>query len=118
MARPLVGSGALITSVIAHALLLGAGALLLSRSLGERDKAALVRPTTAREVEVELPTFDSAASDQARESEPNPLDSALAAVGGGPLERHPDTELAGRGGSKTAAEAATNLDSHIDPITL
>lgn len=118
MARPLVGSGAFVTSVIVHALLLATGALLLSHSLRERERVALVQPKTAAEVEVELPTFDSSASDQQRENDLPTPEPAAASVAGGPLERHPDMERAGRGGSRTAPELATNLDSHIDPISL
>jgi TonB family protein len=69
-------------------------------------------------LEVELPSFDPSASDQERESETPAEEAESALPGGGPLTRHADTDHAGRGGSKTAAEAATNLDSHIDPITL
>src|SRR6188768_1607930 len=118
MARPLVGSGALVTSLVAHALLLTCGALLISHSLRTRAGAGPPPINLGGEFEVELPSFDPSASDQDRESEtPLPeLEPVLA--GGGPLTRHPDTEFGGRGGSKTAAEAATNLDSHVDPISL
>jgi len=118
MARPFVGSGALATSLIAHALLLACGALLISQSLRTRSGAQLAHVTPAGEIEVELPSFDPAATDQERESETPPEEIEPALPGGGPLTRHPDTEQAGRGGSKTAAQAATNLDSHIDPISL
>jgi TonB family protein len=118
MARPLVGSGALATSLIAHAVLLACGALLISQSLRSRAPAQPAPITPAVEVEVELPSFDPAATDQERESEAPPEELEQALLGGGPLTRHPDTERAGRGGSKTAAQAATNLDSHIDPISL
>ena len=118
MARPLVGSGAFVTSVAAHALLLACGALLLSHSLRGRDRPHAPQVVLAREVEVELPSIDPSSSDQERESETPPIQVAAALPGGGPLERHPDTERAGRGGSRTAAQAATNLDSHIDPISL
>jgi TonB family protein len=116
MARPLVGSGAFVTSVVAHGLLLSLGAVLLSHSL--RDHAALtarVAPSV-REVELELPSFDPAASERSGESEVAP--APVPPAGGGPRERHPDTERAGRGGSRTAPQAATNLESHIDPISL
>ena len=118
MARPLVGSGAFATSLVAHALLLTCGALIISHSLRTRANASPTRTTPAVEVEVELPSFDPSASDQERESEDPAEEPEYAAPGGGPLTRHPDTERAGRGGSKTAAQAATNLDSHIDPISL
>ena len=118
MARPLVGSGALATSLIAHALLLTCGALIISHSLRNRAHAPAPPVTPAGEVEVELPSFDPSASDQERESEAPPEELEPTLPGGGPLTRHPDTERAGRGGSKTAAQAATNLDSHIDPISL
>ena len=118
MARPLVGSGALATSVAAHALLLGVGALLLSHTLRDRTHAPPPRAIVVGEVEVELPSFDPSASDQERESDVAPERREPAPSGGGPLERHPDTAQAGRGGSRTAAQAATNLDSHIDPISL
>src|SRR5450432_3565166 len=114
-----VGSGALVASVAAHALLLGCGALLLSHTL--RDQAcerAQALASAPREVAVELPTFDPFASDSDQESQTLPSELSPTASGGGPLERHPDTEHAGRGGSPRAPEAATNLDSHIDPISL
>ncbi|HEY0468255.1 MAG TPA: hypothetical protein VGC79_28855, partial [Polyangiaceae bacterium] len=118
MARPLVGSGAFATSLVAHGLLLTCGALLISHSFRARSSAQPVRVTPTVEVEVELPSFDPSASDQERESEEPVPEPESAEPGGGPLTRHPDTERAGRGGSKTAPEAATNLDSHIDPISL
>ena len=114
-----VGSGALVTSVIAHAVLLGAGALLLSHSLRDRAlERARAANSAPREVEVELPQFDPFASESEHESEQAPTSFTPTPSGGGPLQRHPDTELAGRGGSARAPEAATNLDSHIDPISL
>ncbi|HTA93749.1 MAG TPA: TonB family protein [Polyangiaceae bacterium] len=119
MARRFVGSGAFATSVVAHALLLACGALLLSHSLSERARSrAKAPPPAASEVEVELPTFSPVASEPERDSPVPEAKEALPAAGGGPLERHPDTERAGRGGSRTATEAATNLASSIDPITL
>src|ERR1700712_2622636 len=91
-----VGSGAFVTSVAAHALLLGCGALLLSHSLRDRSReraqAALAAP---REVEVELPSFDPSAADSEHETETAPLEATPTEPGGGPLERHPDTERAG-----------------------
>ena len=114
-----VGSGAFATSVAAHALLLGCGALLLSHSLRDREREhAQALAVASRSIEVELPSFDPSASDSERESETAPPEPAPTLAGGGPLERHPDTERAGRGGSPRAPEAATNLDSHIDPISL
>src|SRR6478609_3632050 len=118
MARPLVGSGAFATSLVAHGLLLTCGALLISHSLRSRPHPPAPPITHQGEVEVELPNFDPSASDQERESETPPEEAEAALPGGGPLTRHADTDRAGRGGSKTAPEAATNLDSHIDPISL
>src|SRR6478735_5565348 len=118
MARPLVGSGAFATSLVAHGLLLTCGALLISHSLRSRPHPPAPPITHQGEVEVELPNFDPSASDQERESETPPEEAEAALPGGGPLTRHADTDRAGRGGSKTAPEAATNLDSHVDPISL
>jgi TonB family protein len=120
MARRLVGSGALVTSVVAHALLLACGALVLSHSLSDRARAHAKAPppVAPSEVEVELPSFSPTASEPERDSPVAPASETLPAAGGGPLERHPDTERAGRGGSRTSTEAATNLASSIDPITL
>lgn len=108
-----------MTSFVAHGLLLTFGALLISHSLRTRS-APPPEPIIpwGGEFEVELPRFDPSASDQERESEVPPEELEPTLPGGGPLTRHPDTEQPGRGGSKTAPEAATNLDSHIDPITL
>jgi len=118
-AKVSVGSGAFVTSVAAHALLLGCGALLLSHSLRDRTRErAPAAHSSARELEVELPSFDPSATDTQHESDQPPADEAAAHSGGGPLERHPDTERAGHGGSARALQAATNLDSHIDPISL
>lgn len=121
MARRLVGSGAFATSVVAHALLLGCGALLLSHSLSEHARNRAKSPAAAApvEVEVELPSFSSSSSRPERDEPvvPEAVETPPSA-GGGPLERHPDTERAGRGGSRASAEAATNLASNIDPITL
>src|SRR3954469_11383473 len=114
-----VGSGALVTSVAVHALLLAAGALLISHSLREHGQEHVpTLPGLGRVVEVELPSFDPRALDSVRESDAPPTELSPAPTGGGPLERHPDTEHPGHGGSARAPQAATNLDSHIDPITL
>src|SRR5450755_716230 len=118
MVRRWVGSGAFATSVAAHLLVLSCGALLLSHSLRDRAREREVaRLKAPAEVEVELPRFDPSASDSERdehaESQPEPPPA-----GGGPVQRHPDTEQAGRGGSRTAPLRATNLASHIDPINL
>lgn len=118
MARPLIGSGAFATSLVAHALLLTCGALVISHSLRSRPAAQLPLITPKGEVEVELPNFDPAATDQERESDAPPDEREPARSGGGPSTRHPDTDHAGRGGSKTAYQPATNLDSHVDPISL
>jgi TonB family protein len=119
MARRLVGSGAFATSVVAHALLLGSGALLLSHSLRDRvHSRAKAPPAITSEVEVELPSFSPSASEPERDSPAREAKEIEPSAGGGPLERHPDTEHAGRGGSRTASDAATNLASSIDPITL
>lgn len=108
-----------MTSVAAHALLLGAGALLISHTLRDRARErAQAFGSVPRELEVELPSFDPTASDSERESDVPATELTPTPPGGGPLERHPDTEHAGRGGSPRAPEAATNLDSHIDPISL
>ena len=107
-----------MTSLVAHALLLTCGALLISHSLRTRPNVQSLPAIPAGEVEVELPSFDPSATDQERENEAPPEELEPALPGGGPLTRHPDTEQPGRGGSKTAAQAATNLDSHIDPISL
>ena len=110
-----------MTSVVAHALLLACGALVLSHSLaerlGNRTKAPPAAPES--EVEVELPNFSSSPSEPERDLPNAPARTESPPLaGGGPLERHPDTERGGRGGSPTAHEAATNLASSIDPITL
>jgi len=107
-----------VTSFVAHGLLLTCGALLISHSLRTHSALPPARIDPGGEFEVELPSFDPTASDHERESEAPPEELEPTRPGGGPLTRHPDTEQAGRGGSKTAPEAATNLDSHIDPITL
>jgi len=120
MARRLVGSGAFATSVVAHALLLAAGAFLLSRSLAQpaAPRAKVLAPA-ANEVEVELPSFGLSLAPPERDSpRPPSAEPTPPSQGGGPLERHPDTERAGRGGSRTSEQAATNLASSIDPITL
>ncbi len=92
---------------------------MLSHSLRDRRRErAQAVASAAREVEVELPTFDPFASDSEHETETAPEELTPSEPGGGPLERHPDTERAGHGGSARAPEAATNLDSHIDPISL
>ncbi len=120
MARRLVGSGAFATSIVAHALLLGAGAFLLSRSFAHAPSALVQLPApVASEVEVELPAFGFSQALPERDSPTPPTaEPAVPNQGGGPLERHPDTERAGRGGSRTSEQAATNLASNIDPITL
>ena len=120
MARRWVGSGALLASFAGHALLLSLGALILSHSFRDHGRAREVAPRAkpAAELEVELPHFDPNASDSERESKPQEETTALPPAGGGPLVRHPDTEQAGRGGSRTTLLTATNFASHIDPINL
>jgi len=119
MARRLIGSGAFATSFVVHALGLGLGAFLLSSSLRERARAAAKIPSPPIAVELDLPTFqDGSSSDAVTESaHPEATDQPVSA-GGGPLERHPDTAHAGHGGSVAAHDAATNLASSIDPLTL
>src|SRR5262245_25277124 len=114
MARRLVGSGAFATSLVVHALLLGAGALVLTHSLGqharERTKVALAAPIGEVEIDVAPPTIGASESSPRRDSAAPPTaTSTPPPPGGGPPERHPDTERAGRGGSRTAEQAATNL---------
>ena len=119
MARRWVGSGALLASFAGHALLLCAGALILSHSLRDhartREAAARAKPAA---LEVELPLFDPTASDNEHESKPQEEHAELPPAGGGPLVRHPDTAEAGRGGSRSTPLGATNFASHIDPINL
>lgn len=110
-----------MTSIVAHALLLACGALLLSHSLGVRARSRSNAPLAAAssEVEVELPSFSTSWSEPDHDARVVPERAPLPPpAGGGPLERHPDTERGGRGGSRTASQAATNLASSIDPITL
>jgi TonB family protein len=122
MARRWVASGAFFASIVGHCFVLGCGALLLSHSLRNhtREREAALRSKPPLAVEVELPQFDPFASDTDREAAPSPSATVPdpPPAGGGPLERHPDTEQVGRGGSRTSPVAATNLDSHIDPIDL
>jgi len=119
MVRRWVGSGAFAASVAAHLLVLSCGALLLSHSLRDRAREReAMRLKAPSEVEVELPSIEPSASDTEREGEPAQTQPEPPPAGGGPLQRHPDTEQAGRGGSRTTPLTATNLDSHIDPIDL
>lgn len=120
MARRLVGSSAFATSIVAHGLLLATGALLLSHSL-TRNTTRLVKvpAPVASEVEVDLPAFGFSLAEPDRDSPTPPsAEPTPPTRGGGALERHSDTERAGHGGSRTAEQAATNLASSIDPITL
>ncbi len=111
-----------MASIFGHVIVLSCGALLLSHSLRDRarDQDAALRAKGLSTVDVELPRFDPSASDTERAADA--LESARAPApppaGGGPLQRHPDTERAGRGGSRMAPVLATNLDSHIDPLDL
>jgi TonB family protein len=118
MARRWVGSGAFVASIVAHVLLLSCGAVLLSHSLRDRARRSDAHPSAGSTLEVELPRVDPSASDTEREGEPAKAEVTPPPAGGGPLQRHPDTEAAGRGGSPRALLAATNLASHIDPISL
>jgi TonB family protein len=120
MARRWVGSGALVASFVGHALLLSAGALILSHTLRDRAHAreAAARAKPAPELEVELPHLDPTATDNEHESKPQEETAELPPAGGGPLLRHPDTEQPGRGGSRSTPLAATNFASHIDPTSL
>ena len=109
-----------MASFVGHALLLSAGALILSHSLRNHARAheVALRLKPAVELEVELPRIDPTATDNEHESKPQENTAELPPAGGGPLVRHPDTQEAGRGGSRTTLLAATNFASHIDPINL
>jgi TonB family protein len=118
MARRLVGSGAFAASLVVHAAILAGGALLLSHSLRDHSRSAVVPPPRAIEVQLDLPSFSSSAIDPEHDAEHAEAAATPPSAFGGPSERHPDTEHAGHGGSARVPQAATNLASNIDPITL
>ncbi|HEY2406390.1 MAG TPA: TonB family protein [Polyangiaceae bacterium] len=112
--------GALSSSLVVHALGIGIGALIFSRSLERRASHVASAPASSpREVDVDMPTSFDVGHDATRATTPkNKKRPEPLVPGGGPLLREPDTERPGRGGSAEASELATNLASTIDPISL
>lgn len=119
--RPLVDPGALVTSVVLHAVLLGAGALLLARGLARSDGAA-AGATPAIEVALEpapldLPAMSAHGIAGVPDPEARPRPEPVM-FGGGRAVPRPDQDRAGRGGSAEAHEAALNLADSVDGLTL
>jgi TonB family protein len=122
--RILADPGAIATSVLIHALLVGGGAWLLHRSLTERAQRIGQSPTLTIEVGtvesgvIDLPAMAShgpgAAADPTAEPESR---EAQAALGGEHLSR-PDLKRAGRGGTDRASESALNLADSNDGLSL
>ncbi len=114
------GPGALLASVLVHAVGLGSGAWLLSRSFsqGAPTRAApLTVEITLAGSTMDLPPMSraslAASADPRAQAEPEPP-----AAGGGDHEPHPDMQRAGRGGSDVANMRALNLADSDDGLTL
>ncbi|MCA9595347.1 MAG: TonB family protein [Myxococcales bacterium] len=114
--------GALVTSVVLHALLLGVGAWLLSRSLGADSQDAgappkLVEVAVEPAPAMELPRMSAAGlhgrSDPKALPEPRPAEP-----GGGERVVRPDQGRTGLGGTDAASETALNLADSVDGLTL
>src|SRR5688500_9824770 len=115
MKRRFVGPGALVSSIGVHALALGVGGFLISRSFSRVDVER--QRAESAEVAVELspqavPTPD-VAGDQATNSTPRPAPMPKprrVVTGGGVHEKRPDLDRSGHGGDRRSPEA-TNLAS-------
>jgi TonB family protein len=112
--------GAIAASVVLHGAMLALGAWLLARSLAARD-VPLEAPALVN-VEggsgIELPVVSG--SGLLGEPEPSfePRDAPDPLPGGGEHVARPDLDRRGRGGTDQASEAALNLASSNDGLTL
>jgi hypothetical protein len=117
----LVGAGSFVASLVAHVLLVGAGAYLFSAGLAS-ESARPVAASEAVEVAVEVAAVDlplfrgGPALGEISDDVPVPADP-VAPGGGEPLAR-PDMERSGRGGSTRADSPALNLADRDDGLTL
>lgn len=116
------GSGALATSVALHALTLGAGALLLSRSLAQRRPSRAVPHSvevTLTGTHIDLPRMAMGGSASARPQPREPdHQKVVAELGGGHRVPRPDMRRAGHGGTDQVSQRALNLADSNDGLTL
>jgi TonB family protein len=114
-----INAGSLLASLIAHAVLVGAGAVIVGASWGARDPASAERAPVPEVFELDtealrLPGADSSADSAVRPS----LEAAQPETGGGRRLARPDMERAGRGGSRNAEAPAVNLADRNDGLRL
>lgn len=104
-------------SLVAHAVLVGAGALVFAaRSFGGSGEPAAAAPQVPSALVVPDAVDLFVATDGSRSPDTLrlPYAPALLARGGGEGEPRPDTGRAGRGGTETAEHRATNLADRDD----
>jgi len=112
-------ASAWVASLIGHLGLVGAGALLVARSLSA-DPGSIARARTSGRpedaIDIELPTM---VSDSLGISEgPAAVLSTPIGRGGGEGTPRPDMDARGRGGTDTAAQPALNLADRDDATLL
>ncbi len=116
------GSGALATSVALHALTLGTGAFLLSRSLADRGPGRALPHSvevTLTGSHIDLPRMAAGGSASSRPEPREPDHQKVAAeLGGGRRVPRPDMRRAGRGGTDQVQQRALNLADSNDGLTL
>ncbi|WP_433936995.1 energy transducer TonB [Sorangium cellulosum] len=107
-------------SVVAHAGLLGAGALIVAGSLSAREVAvartALAPAAVSAPIEIDLPVVSDGTLDSAAAAAPER--PASLARGGGEGAARPDTGAHGRGGTDAAELPALNLADRDDATFL
>jgi TonB family protein len=114
----LVGAGSLVTSVIVHLAVVGAGAFAISASVGS---PAVSKAQAGDEIEVDLGTTTAGSGRvlfEAQSSFERISPPIVVEPGGGEGFARPDTGHAGRGGSRSAASTALNLADRDDGLTL
>ncbi|HEY6558234.1 MAG TPA: TonB family protein, partial [Polyangiaceae bacterium] len=121
--RPrLTAPSAFATSVVLHALGLGTGAWLLSRSLSGPAPRDVPPPhevevTVDTPPAVDLPVMSRQGTSRKADPEARPRPSRVVPGGGERLPR-PDQRRAGRGGTRDVAQHALNLADSNDELTL
>lgn len=122
MKKRLAAPSALLTSVLLHGLGIGAGAWLLSTSLGHTDRVQHAAPLLI-DLALDAPFYEPepkearAGAPSAQEDRPKPRPAPVVPGGGEHVPR-PDRKRAGRGGSAEVRERALNLADSDDSLTL
>lgn len=113
-------AGALVTSCLMHACLVGTGAWLLTRAFAQQPRAA--PPATVPvdlEPNIELPRVDVATHGRSPRSSATPADHPDEPVEpqGGKRPARPDLTRSGYGGTRPSS-VALNLSDRVSPLSL